>query len=423
MSFDTEHTRLLTPEVVIFGSGVAGLWLANRLHRLGYQVLVFEKSRLGGIQTMASQGMIHGGMKYTLGGALSGASEAIAAMPQHWRQCLCGEGEVDLRQTRILSDYFFLWSGETLGSRLTGFFASKLIRGRVEAVDEVHRPSLLRHPEFTGSLYRVGDMVLDVPSLITDLARPLEHRLLQLPEQARLHREADGRIAIHCPLPGESLLLRPRHIVLAAGEGNETLLQQLDITRPAMQRRPLQQVMVKHSHLHRFYGHCLGNGSTPRVTISSHPTADGRMVWYLGGQLAEEGANRSAEELITFARAELADLMPWLDFSDAEWATLPVQRAEPRQPGLARPDNAWLSQVPGIPNLLVGWPTKLTLAPNMANQALALLQQQTPRPTSSHDPALLALSALLPPPPLAHTPWDEAFPPSPFEVPESDDSP
>ncbi|RYZ25986.1 MAG: FAD-dependent oxidoreductase, partial [Sphingobacteriales bacterium] len=101
-------------DIAIIGGGVAGLWLANRLHRQGFKLALFEHKALGSDQTMASQGMIHGGMKYTLNGMLTGASETIADMPQHWRACLCGEGDVDLRNTRILSDHFFLWSTDSI---------------------------------------------------------------------------------------------------------------------------------------------------------------------------------------------------------------------------------------------------------------------------------------------------------------------
>lgn len=415
MPYCAESPLVIDLDVAIIGGGVAGLWLANRLHQDGYQIALFEKYALGGGQTMASQGMIHGGMKYTLAGALSGASEAIADMPQHWRQCLCGDGDVDLSSTRILSDHFYLWSGENVTSRLTGFFASKLIRGRVDAVADDRRPSLLRHPDFRGTLYKIGDMVLDVPSLVTNLARPLEHHLFQYPEETLFHTTANGTLEMTTSTAQGNVCIRARRFVFTAGEGNEALMQSLQIATPAMQRRPLQQVLVKHRHLHRFYGHCLGTGSTPRLTISSHSTADGKMVWYLGGQLAEEGATQSAETVIATAREELSALMPWLDFSEAEWATLHVNRAEPQQQGLARPDNAFACRTDVAANVIVGWPTKLTLAPNFGNQVLALLKDDGIFPTGTNSTAFRQLSNLLPAPAVGQAPWDTLFPLSTYE--------
>ena len=88
-------TLRYSTDIVIFGGGVAGLWLLNALRSAGYQAILFEKESLGGAQTMASQGIIHGGLKYALQGALSSATQAIADMPSRWRACLDGSGELD----------------------------------------------------------------------------------------------------------------------------------------------------------------------------------------------------------------------------------------------------------------------------------------------------------------------------------------
>lgn len=72
----------LSTDIVIVGAGVAGLWLNARLRALGYSTVLVENARLGGGQTFKAQGIIHGGAKYALHGALTGASEAIADMPR-----------------------------------------------------------------------------------------------------------------------------------------------------------------------------------------------------------------------------------------------------------------------------------------------------------------------------------------------------
>ena len=88
--------RTIHTDAVIIGGGIAGLWLLNALRRAGYGVVLLESHRLGSSQTLASQGMIHGGLKYALGGVPSRASETIASMPGRWRACLDGDGELDL---------------------------------------------------------------------------------------------------------------------------------------------------------------------------------------------------------------------------------------------------------------------------------------------------------------------------------------
>ena len=396
-------------DLAIIGGGVAGLWLANRAKNAGFNLALFESNALGADQTLASQGMIHGGMKYTLAGALTGASEAIAEMPRHWRACLCGEGDVNLRHTRILSDHFFMWSGDDLGSKLTGFLASKITRGRVEPVHPDRRPPLLRHPLFAGSLYRLEDLVIDTPSLVANLAHNIEGRCFNIDwSQANLHKNADGIVSLNINTPTQQVQIHAQRFIFTAGKGNAELLRQLDLTSPAMQLRPLQQVMVKHYHPFDFYGHCLGRESTPRLTISSHRLPDGGHVWYLGGSLAEKGAHMAAAELIELARQELQDLIPWMNLEGAQWATLPVERAEPLQVNFARPDNAFIERADGVTNLLVGWPTKLTLVPNLANQALQLLQADGVMPAANN----INLHDYLPYADIAKTPWEIAFPPA-----------
>lgn len=397
-------------DLAIIGGGIAGLWLANRAKSAGYNIALLEAKALGSDQTLASQGMIHGGMKYTLAGALTGASEAIAEMPRHWRACLCGEGDVNLRHTRILSDHFFMWSGDDLGSKLTSFLASKITRGRVEPVHEDRRPPLLRNKHFSGSLYRLEDIVIDTPSLVANLAHNIEGHCFQIDwSHAQLQKSADGIVSLTIDTPTHAIEIHAQRFIFTAGMGNAELLQQLGLERPAMQLRPLQQVLVKHNQPFDFYGHCLGRETTPRLTISSHRLPDGSHVWYLGGSLAEKGAHMAADELIALAQAELQELIPWINLNGAEWATLPVARAEPLQPNLARPDNAFISPAPGTANLLVGWPTKLTLAPNLANQALELLAVAGITPATHNKVNLHDYFAYAE---LAKTPWELAFPPA-----------
>ena len=59
-----QQTRsTVTTDIVIFGGGIAGLWLLNRLQQQGLDVILLESAGLGGGQSLASQGIIHGGLK------------------------------------------------------------------------------------------------------------------------------------------------------------------------------------------------------------------------------------------------------------------------------------------------------------------------------------------------------------------------
>jgi hypothetical protein len=173
-----------------------------------------------------------------------------------------------------------------------------------------------------------------------------------------------------------------------------------------MQRRPLQQVLVKHQYQEPFFAHCMGGNPNPRLTISSHRTAAGEPVWYLGGDLATEAADQSPEWLIRQAQQELAELLPWIDLGQAEWRTLRLDRAEPKQSNLLRPDSAFVGEVEGVNNALAAWPTKLSLSPHLADEIEARLDAEGVAPGTGDD--LSALQALGRPSPAA-TYWDTLF--------------
>jgi glycerol-3-phosphate dehydrogenase len=402
-------TTQLNVDIVIIGGGVAGLWLLNRLCNDGYNAILFEQDKLGGAQTIASQGMIHGGIKYALGGVLTGASEAIADMPNHWRRCLLGEGDVDLRGVKVLSDHFYLWSTQSITSRVSSFFASKVSRGRVDSVPRSARPPVFDTTDFKGKLYRLADLVLDVPSMISILANNCPGRIFSIDwEKAQLEKNGNGSIdSLTIEIDNKTTLsIHARQFVFSAGEGNEKLQAMVSSEKPAMQRRPLKQVLVKHAYDYALYAHCMGSNPSPRLTISSHSSSDGKMVWYLGGDLATQGTHSSDSEIINKAKKELFELFPWLDFHDSEWATLYINRAEPKQKGLIKPDKAFVATSQSCDNVIIGWPTKLTLAPNMSDEVIALLKEKNIRP--QYDQENLALQQL-PVPEIGIPCWESKF--------------
>ena len=388
---------VISTDVLIVGAGVAGLWLNARLRRQGFSTVLVENHSLGGAQTLKSQGIIHGGAKYALHGALTGASEAIADMPRRWREALAGEGELDLSGVRLLSDAHYLWSPGTLAGNLTSFFASKAVRGRVDQVKGDQLPPALQNPRFKGKVYRLAELVVDVPSLVERLAELAGDSLLAGQKVEPLF-ENERLIGLRV----DGLDILAQRIVLSAGQGNAELLASLEINVPAQQLRPLHMVMVKGPSLKPLYAHCLGGGPKPRITVTTHPAANGEWVWYVGGDIAEaEGVARTPDEQIAAAKKELASLLPWVDLSQAQWATLRVDRAEPAQSGLVRPDNAFLADTG---RLLVGWPTKLALAPDFSDRVINALEQDGIKP--GNVPALPDF----PRPPLGKTAWEQLLP-------------
>ena len=387
-------------DIIILGGGVAGLWLLNRLRAAGYAAVLFERSALGQGQSIASQGMIHGGMKYALGCSLSGASESIADMPAHWQRCLRGEGDVDLRGTEVLSEAYYMWPRNSVRSRLNAFFGSKAVRGKVDAVPEVQYPEFFKG-HISGPLYRLTDLVLDVPSLLATLAQRQRAHIYRVDwSKTRVEHDASGQV--QSLVMENGITVKARLYISASGEGSEELLGLLQPKAVAMQKRPLQMVIVRHSHPHPVYVHCVSDQltATPEVTLTTHRCNDGHNAWYLGGELAEAGATISKEEQIARSKQKLLELFPWCDLKNAQWHSFYINRAEAAQPGGKRPDHATVLQGG---NMLFCWPTKLTLAPNLATQVLATLQELKIQPGNMQDTPLD-----LPFPTVATPPWEFA---------------
>ena len=379
-------------DAVIVGGGLAGLWLLNVLRSRGYGVLLLEAKRLGGGQTLASQGLVHGGLKYALAGRPTLASEALAEMPDRWRICLAGTGEVDLSGISPASEHCHLFADGGLG-KLRAFFAAKGLRGRIEKLPRQAHPAALQADEFQGWVYRANDLALDASALVARLAALGAGHIYRCALQSSACALGDEvRLTL-----GPASVLAARRLILAAGDGNQALLDGLGIDGIAMQRRPLHQAVVRHPNLPPLFGHCLTGirRPEPRLTISSHPDGPSRRwLWQLGGQLAADGIRRSASEQRCRARQELQACFPWMDWSESVIETHRIDRAESRQPGGRRPEGAFAA--PAGP-CIVCWPTKLALIPDLADQVLQLL----PPPAWAEIPKLN-----LPAPELGSPPWE-----------------
>ena len=311
-------------DVAIVGGGIAGLWLLNLLRGRGYSAVLIERRAFGDGQTICSQGMIHGGLKYALSGALNTASEAVAAMPERWRACLSGSGEVDLRGVQTSSNTCYLWSpDESMLARLGGFLASKALRGRVRRLDAARVSVAVRRR--ADSMARCMNST-NWSSTCLHCSRGWRRhnagtRFWPTSTADQFVCGSDGSIA---SLQLRDVEIHATRFVFAAGAGNEALADRFGESAPPMQRRPLRQVVVRHAKLPALYGHCVPQlpNSEPRMTVTTHTDARGAPLWYLGGQLASDGAATRHDEQIRHARAESAACLPWLDLSDAQLQSL-----------------------------------------------------------------------------------------------------
>lgn len=377
--------------VLIIGAGISGLWLLNRLQTLGVDALLVENDAIGGGQTIASQGIIHGGTKYALKGKLTKAAHSASQMTERWQRCFDGSGEIDLSEVSFLSHHHTMWLKSST-STLKSFISSKVLSSHNEILTKSEYPELFNRPEFHGHLCKLYEKVLDVPSLLEVLARSVRHKIVQADTRKTVLFKEDGSIksitlkqansithsakhnifdktsdkktVLLDVIKGDEVEITAEHYIFCAGLGNEVYFKDHFETN-IMQRRPLKMVWVKFHSTQppSAFTHIIEKGSTPALTITSHQSLDKKAVWYIGGELAESGKKRSDKEQILFARNELSRLLPWVDLSDTTFMVHSIERAENENNG-KRPDSPFVKQ---YKNSLICWPTKLTLAPALCD--------------------------------------------------------
>lgn len=377
MSMTPAASNVAHADVAILGGGVAGLWLLARLRRQGYNAMLFESNALGAGQTLYAQGIIHGGTKYALTGKLSDSTKAVSEMPGRWRDCLQGKGELDLSNVKILSPYQYLWSTSSLTSKVAGFFASRVMSSRTSEIKGNARPLVFQHPEFKGQVYRLDEPIIDTSSLVQALQQLNKEAIYQLGDDIAITVGENGKPVITSNQQNNKVI-EAETLVLTAGKGNTELLSRLGRDKPDMQLRPLRMIMLRGNLPEMLYAHCLGPSANPRITITSHYDQQGEVVWYVGGQLAEDGVARSDAEQIAAAKTEMADLFPWLDFAAIQWSALYIERAEIKQPGGKRPDGVYVNYDDKV---ITAWPTKLALAPKLADDVIDLLEKNNILPS------------------------------------------
>lgn len=389
-------------DVLIFGGGAAGLWLLDDLVRAGHRVLLLEAHQLGSGQTVASQGIIHGGLKYTLGGLLTPSARSIREMPLVWRECLAGEREPDLSSTRRRAEYCHLWQTSSVSSRAAMIGARAGLRIAPVPLAPEARPEPLR--ACAGMVARLDEQVIEPASFIAVLADRNERRILKIDAASGLEICTVGAgvvdlVRLINPATGDALDVRASRLVLTAGAGNDDLRRAAGLTMPRMQRRPLHMVLLR-GDLPVLNGHCV-DGLHTRATITTARDFADRVVWQVGGRISEDGVGMDRATLLRAARRELEQVLPGLCFAGVEWSSYAVDRAEAAARG-RRPESV---DVRAEGCVITGWPTKLALAPAL----VAAIRAHLPAP---HAPAQAENGMLdgWPRPAVAAPPWEGRVP-------------
>jgi len=306
---------------------------------------------------------LHAGVKYSLGGLAGDDAAEAAAAAEMWVDMLSGAGAPNLSGVRVVAPEEFLWrTAGFMGA--AGMLGAKLaLRTVPHKVVQADRPVWLAGAH--GEVLRLRETVIDPQSLLQNLcalhAGALLHgevRQIESSGESVRIDHASGECVVRC-----------KHLVLCAGEGNAALLAMAGVAAAQpMQRRALRQAMVR-GNLPMVFGHCIDAAKT-RVTITSDTCKQG-VVWHVGGELAEQGAALHAHEFVQRAAMEISACLPAVDLRGAQWSSYTVDRAEPRTSNNRRPSTAHVQRAGSC---IVVWPVKLVMAPRAAQRVVQVVR-------------------------------------------------
>lgn len=376
-------------DIVIVGAGIAGLWTFHRLKRMGYDVLLLERESIGCGQTIASQGIIHSGLKYVFAGKVNKLAQSISAMPDLWRDALQGHGPVDLSAAKVNADSQHLLIPNGFMGGLVKLVTTKTLGNGVHEMKKSDIPEAIHDSGFRGSVVYMGEPVLDIPSTLRALAEPYKDSI----------RKIDPDIAPEDFLKSHDI--KPRKIIYtAAATNHERASENKDDNGLKTQKRPLLMGMIKPAP-YEMYAHLVGSRDKPVATITTHKTSNGELVWYLGGQVAERGKEVPQQEMVRAVKNAFTKYLPNIDQSALEWASLPIDRVEGNST-----TQGWMPDTPTIhdaSDTYYCWPTKLTFAPLLSDYIVEKLENDDIKPSQTKNDW-----SFLPEVNYTQTPWDIA---------------
>lgn len=392
-------------DIVICGAGIAGLWLFNRLKRDGFNALLLEKDTIGCGQTIASQGIIHSGLKYVFTGRVNELAKAISAMPEQWRKALKGEGPVDLSAAQVAarSQHFLFRSG--FKGSLTGFGADLFAKAgslgnNAHRLRESEWPGSIKEIGFTGTVISMDELVLDMKTVLHALAAPYQDSIRRSDMLADMNFSLDSSGNIERVTIKDQTIVAERYIFTAAA-ANKILADRLDHANGLeTQLRPLLMGMLRNAPC-ELYAHCMELSPKPVITVTTHRAADGSLIWYLGGGVAERSKDSDPNDVYAAAINGFRKYMPRVDLTKVSWSTLPIDRAEGKSIV-----TGYLPESPTIHirgNAIYCWPTKLTFSPMLSEQIVEMLSHASIKPSGQETDW-----SFLPQCYFTQTPWDLA---------------
>jgi len=368
---------MFAPHVLIIGGGVQGLWLLDVLRANGLEAVLLERRSLGGQQTCHSHVYIHRGHMYNAG--QESLVARLAAVDALWREWCAKHPHLTVEANGSCFGY----QNPTDAEDKAAFWESLgLDHDALHAVPEAIRDgvvaSALLSPEYC----------LNGNQLTATLAAPHAASICRIDSVDAIR--VDGRrgkieeVLVRVE-PWSSAEFRPGAVVLAAGAGNQALLDLAGGGARTLQASVRDRQQVRKAHMLVVAGE---DGVLPRLRHALvlpklrglfivPRRSGGDNVWLVSddrspdSSLADDWIARGAQGWLPEVLAALRALAP-VAFSEPErlrWGIYDGPKAEGRATG-GVPHEERIERFRGIADLWAVWPTKLSLAPLAARQVL-----------------------------------------------------
>lgn len=364
--------REINLDMVIFGGGVAGLWTLYKAGQKGYSSLLVESDSLGSGQTIVSQGIIHGGFKYLLPHMTrEDSAHEIRNMPELWRGFLSGKDRPDLRGV-IRSDSCYVWIPNDVPR---GWDRALSLGTRILST----KPKIsTKNPEWleksASRIYSLDEPIVDTSALLYQLALPNIDRIIYSDNsylEFNTHKKDQiDYITLKDKMTDDMINVIPKKVIFTAGKGNQDLAQKIGLKDDIMQKKIIRHAIVYGDSVPAFYGHCIGNMGGAYMTITTHNDFKNRNVWNIGGDIADKGAEMSSSDFSGYIAREISRKLPYIDLGNFKISCFNATKAEVKTTGMKRPKGISFIE---RGNVIIGWPTKLALAPVFADKLISSL--------------------------------------------------
>ncbi len=366
---------------------------------MGYKCLLIDQHSWGGRQTLAAQGIVHGGIKYSFNGIWNPEARAIQDMPRRWEQALInGAGELPLKGVKSLSPHQYICFPSS--NKIVSFLASSIMQSKVTALKAQEYPDSFKQGGMDARVYQLNERIIDMESLVQVLNKIGTGAMIKgkVDFHSIINREDGVEVKVN------QQTIRAQLIISTAGAGNKELTsgkEDMPTTQPAkgdsigkagkeskadkkdkldkpikQQLRGLNMLMLRGANLPPIYAHFCDRSSLPLLTITTHEDEKypGETIWYVGGALAENNLDDDAQQLVQKFIKQLAEFMPQLSIKEQEIhaAKFRIDRAEPQNESKMKPV---APDITLIKRALICYPIKMTFAPLVGDRVVKQLQQ------------------------------------------------